>query len=151
MPPIPCTVTHSTVSWALDSRAVSLRYRDAEQQLAARRLKKEHRPIYNCNGDDCGRDLCGNSTAGYDQQRVGPQTLTHVGPHVGPAGDPGPRVGSGAEGHRHVHRRRGQAQTPAGNLLLQQPLGVSRSVREHPEVQRRFGETPAASDAWEKR
>ena len=70
VPPIPCTVTHSTVSWALDSRAVSLRYRDAEQQLAARRLKKEHRPIYNCNGDDCGRDLCGNSTAGYDQQRV---------------------------------------------------------------------------------
>ena len=70
VPPIPCTLTHSTVSWSLDSTAVSLRYRDAEQQLAAPRLKKEHRPIYNCNGNDCGRDLCGNSTAGYDQQRV---------------------------------------------------------------------------------
>ena len=70
VPPIPCTMTHSTVSWALDSCAMKLRYRDVEQQLAALRLKKEHRPIYNCNGDDCGRDLCGNSTAGYNKQRV---------------------------------------------------------------------------------
>jgi len=70
MPPIPCTVTHSTVSWALNSSAMSLRYRNAEQQLAAPRFKKELSPYYNCKGSDCGRDVCGNSTAGYDQQRV---------------------------------------------------------------------------------